>query len=103
MNGHHRTVLPLAGPSITFYGGVHEIRGNKFLVEHKGTRDSVPVNPQLHGVEPAIPRALKAPSSVFSFYKGLASNTLETLPWAAATNGIRVFIPKSASSSLPSE
>jgi len=24
---------------ITFYGGVHEIGGNKFLLEDKGTRD----------------------------------------------------------------
>ncbi|MGB9003816.1 MAG: hypothetical protein WCC52_08430 [Nitrosotalea sp.] len=24
--------------SLTFYGGVHEIGGNKFLVEDKGTR-----------------------------------------------------------------
>ena len=26
------------GTNITFYGGVHEIGGNKFLVEDKGTR-----------------------------------------------------------------
>lgn len=28
----------MAGPSISFYGGVHEIGGNKFLVEDKGTK-----------------------------------------------------------------
>src|ERR1051325_8994094 len=31
------TIVPLE-TSITFYGGVHEIGGNKFLVEDRGTR-----------------------------------------------------------------
>jgi ribonuclease J len=25
-------------PTITFYGGIHEIGGNKFLIEDRGTR-----------------------------------------------------------------
>ena len=30
--------MPSSDSKITFYGGIHEIGGNKFLVEDKGTR-----------------------------------------------------------------
>jgi ribonuclease J len=57
---------------ITFYGGVHEIGGNKFLVEDKGTRVFLDFGMQMGKVndyfsEILKPRALNGMGDLFEF------------------------------------
>jgi ribonuclease J len=66
-----------SGTSLTFYGGVHEIGGNKFLIEDKGTKVFLDFGMQMgkandYFFEYLKPRALNGMTDLFEF--GLLPN-----------------------------